>query len=89
MNDKVEKLVEWVAKQIGSTLYKSDNWQEYPEKSKILFLMSAKQILGHKDKDGNYDLALIDRERVFADYRMGRTLKVMGCEPVIPLAEAL
>jgi len=56
MNNKVEELVEWVAKQIGLTLYKSDNWEEYPEKSKRLFRIGAKQILSHPD------LALIDRD---------------------------
>ena len=88
MNKKVEELVEREAEKLWCFIrnfvgYRESEWKWADPFWKEKCRTQVRQFLSHPD------LALIDREKVFTDYRMGRTLKVMGCAPVIPLADAL
>ena len=91
MNEQVERLVEWVARELyfdgedyvtGSVAEMS--WREKLPYQKQRWVDKATRILSHPD------LALIDREleKVKIAYNE-MDIELCTCPPVIPLAEAL
>ena len=84
MNNKVEELVEWVARQLptGASPLASKNWDEIGAVSKEIWQRKARLILSHPD------LALIDR-RNYNAFNKHEVPKGAELAMIVPLAEAL